>query len=130
MGLSAENFHRLQPGFRERVRREHADRIEADMRNLLSHVPLFDPFGSDTIEELATRCARRSFPEGARVISAGEEGDSFFLVVEGECVATSPSGKSLSRLVPGDYFGEMALLFGGTRVANVDTVRPTVCAVM
>ena len=52
------------------------------------------------------------------------------MVIEGECVCTTASGKVLSRLVPGDYFGEMALVFGGARAANVDAICKTRCAVL
>jgi len=48
----------------------------------------------------------------------GEPGSEFFVVVEGEATATR-KGVFLQTLGPGSFFGELALLDGGTRTATV-----------
>ena len=42
----------------------------------------------------------------------------FFVVVEGDAVATV-EGDEIGRIGPGGFFGEMALIDGGERVATV-----------
>jgi CRP-like cAMP-binding protein len=63
------------------------------------------------------------------VIWAEDEGDAFFVIQSGQvkvCV-TAPDGREiiLSSLGPGDFFGDMALLDGRPRSANVITLTKT-----
>jgi len=58
------------------------------------------------------------------VIKQGERGNQFFFIEEGEAVATKVlAGKTQPEVVyeyrPGEYFGELALLKGEPRAANV-----------
>lgn len=63
------------------------------------------------------------YPPGALIIRQGETADKFFIIVQGECEVSipHPGGAEifLNRLTAGEYFGEMALVRGGTRTANV-----------
>ncbi len=57
------------------------------------------------------------------MIKSGEEGNKFYLVEEGNLVATKSYGnepdKEVMQYKPGDYFGERALLRNEPRAANV-----------
>jgi cAMP-dependent protein kinase regulator len=58
------------------------------------------------------------------VIREGEEGNTFYLIMSGEAVATKTlePGKApveVLRYHPGDYFGERALLKNEPRAANI-----------
>jgi len=67
---------------------------------------------------------------GNQIIKRGEEGDKFFMVETGSCMATN-DGKPLSNYGPGSYFGELALIKNQPRMANVfATNSPTVCLVL
>jgi len=64
-----------------------------------------------------------SLKPGERLISQGDKGDSLFLIQHGSCVVSlDKDGVShpISRLKAGDLVGEMAILTGETRTANVD----------
>jgi CRP/FNR family cyclic AMP-dependent transcriptional regulator len=61
-------------------------------------------------------------PQYADVVKAGEEGDSMFMLLEGELrVRVMVHGKEsiLATLEPGESFGELALLDEGKRSADV-----------
>ena len=61
-------------------------------------------------------------PQYADVVKAGEEGDSMFMLLEGELrVRVLVHGKEsiLATLEPGESFGELALLDEGKRSADV-----------
>jgi cAMP-dependent protein kinase regulator len=65
-----------------------------------------------------------SFAQGDYVIREGEMGDVFYILEEGEAEATKTfePGKPaqvVKRYSPGDYFGELALIKGEPRAANV-----------
>ncbi len=63
------------------------------------------------------------FDFGDLIVRQGEEADAFFVLVSGRArvLKEGPQGEEtpLNRLVPGDQFGESALLAGGPRNATV-----------
>jgi CRP/FNR family cyclic AMP-dependent transcriptional regulator len=61
-------------------------------------------------------------PESLIIRSGDEAPDAMFFVVSGEVVVRLPGGRQLKVLGPGDFFGEMGLLLGAPRCADVATV--------
>ncbi|MBM4327543.1 MAG: cyclic nucleotide-binding domain-containing protein [Deltaproteobacteria bacterium] len=60
---------------------------------------------------------------GERFIAQGDRGDCFYLIQEGSCIVSlDKNGRSypISRLKAGDLVGEVAIVTGETRSANVD----------
>jgi eukaryotic-like serine/threonine-protein kinase len=60
---------------------------------------------------------------GDRLISQGDPGDCFYLIQKGTCVVYIEHNQKIhkiARLKPGDVVGEMAVLTGEPRTANVD----------
>ena len=94
-----------------------------DERELLRTVPIFSELGDEDIRSLARVATRRRYPKETVVFFENEEGDSFFMIIEGRIKVTilGDDGREiiLSVLGPGDFFGEMALLDGGPRTATV-----------
>ena len=97
--------------------------------DLLKQVPLFVPLTDADREVLAQAMAVRSFPKDCMVIWAQDEGDSFFVIRSGQVKVsvTAPDGREviLSSLGPGEFFGDMSLLDGQPRSANVTTLAAT-----
>ncbi len=71
----------------------------------------------------AANLERVVYPPGSYIIRQGDAADKFFILVQGECdvLLSHPGGAEINvdHLTPGAYFGEMALVRGGTRTANV-----------
>ena len=82
---------------------------------------LFAALPVATVEYLANQASERSFSPGDRIMSEGAAGDDFYLVVEGQ-VDVDVGGQVVKRLGPGDYFGEIALLYRTPRTASVTAV--------
>ncbi len=80
--------------------------------------PLFQPLPTSVQEELARNLERIEVPAGTAVISLGEVGDRFYLIESGELAAVRGT-EELSRMGPGDCFGEIALLRDIPRTAGV-----------
>ncbi len=58
--------------------------------------------------------------KGQSIVRQGDEGDAFFIVHSGHCeVVKEEDGSVINRLIPGDFFGELALLTGARRKATV-----------
>lgn len=68
-----------------------------------------------TIASLSTQV---SLPEGSVLCRRGERGREAFILVEGS-VAVSVEDQAIAVLRPGAVFGEMSLLDGQPRVANI-----------
>ncbi len=97
--------------------------------DLLKQVPLFANLTEAEYGTLAEVMMVRKFPKDCMVIWAEDEGDSFFVIRSGEVKVTvnASDGREviLSSLGVGDFFGDMSLLDGAPRSANVVTLLPT-----
>ena len=87
--------------------------------DVLATVPLFSGLDRKQLERLAWDFRERAMPAGTVVVRQGDEqGMGFFVLVEGEMIV-SIDGAEVSRLGPGSYFGEIALLSDRVRTATV-----------
>jgi MFS family permease len=84
---------------------------------LLRGVPIFAPLPVATIELLARRLIPVRVEAGREVFQAGDPGDDFYVVAEGE-VEVLVDGKVKTE-GPGGWFGEIALLRDVPRTATV-----------
>lgn len=95
----------------------------------LRQVPLFAELDAGTLEAAAALFTTESLPEERMVITEGDIGDRFYIVVRGavEVLAASASGghRRIATLGIGDHFGELALLSPVPRNASVRTLRHT-----
>ena len=96
----------------------------------LARVPMLSGLDRKHLEELSKDFSERTFPAGSVVVKEGEErGIGFFVVADGEAVATV-GGSEVSRLGPGSHFGEIALISDRVRTATVTAVTDLHCYVM
>jgi MFS family permease len=64
---------------------------------------------------------------GTAIMKQGDPGDSAYFVLDGKAVAGVPDAsgyRALSAMSPGDFFGEIAVLTGSPRTANVVAEEP------
>jgi CRP-like cAMP-binding protein len=90
---------------------------------VLSAVPLFEGLSSRHLKRVRDISDLVEFMPGATIVREGTAGDSFFVVAQGQAKVTG-RGRTIPRLLPGDYFGEIALLEGGERTATVASETP------
>ena len=73
----------------------------------------------------------KTYMDQEDIVTQGEEGDSFYVIKEGEAavIKADSSGieKDITHLYKGQNFGEIALIYGGKRVASVRSVGKCVC---
>ncbi len=93
----------------------------------LRQVEFLEPLSTEELETLAKRTKLHSYYTNETIIRQGDEGDSFFLLDEGEViVSVSKEGREqeVARLGPPGPFGEMALLTGERRASTVKAATP------
>jgi subfamily B ATP-binding cassette protein HlyB/CyaB len=93
----------------------------------LAQVPA--PLLRQVLEELR----EQSFAEGTAIVRQGEAGDTFYIVREGMLEVTERENgteRTLRAIGPGEFFGELALLGDGSRVATVIARTPARLYVM
>jgi signal transduction histidine kinase len=100
---------------------------EYDPRELLR--PAFPGLEEEDLSELASVAEINRYPPNTVLCREDAFGDVFFLIVEGQACVSKYLDKENPRRVlhwlgPGDFFGEIALVQGGTRTATVDTEGP------
>jgi MFS family permease len=87
---------------------------------LLDRVPMFAPLSVAAKERVAANLVPLSVGAGELVIRAGEAGDRFYIVGDGELdIDAEGSHTTVHRL---DYFGEIALLRDVPRTATVKAI--------
>jgi CRP/FNR family transcriptional regulator, cyclic AMP receptor protein len=87
---------------------------------LLEHVPLFAGLPPRDLRRIASLADEVWFNAGRVVAEAGTPGSSFYVILDGEARVVRPgTDDTVRRLGPGDHFGELALLDGGTRTVTV-----------
>jgi CRP-like cAMP-binding protein len=85
---------------------------------LLRRVPLLAGLEDDELAELAAHFTERAYDRGAPVVSRGSSGTGFFIIADGEAVVGT-SQRPRARLRKHDFFGEVALIDGGRRSADI-----------
>jgi CPA2 family monovalent cation:H+ antiporter-2 len=103
---------------RERAAAKAAAHKTFTPEELAKRFPLFTGLTPEQREVLVLHFEPRQAEPGQRVIRAGEQADSVYFIAEGE-VEISRDGRHINRLKAGDFFGEMALLSGQPRSADV-----------
>ena len=90
---------------------------------LLAAVPLFEGLPVKHLRRIRDLAELADYMAGASLVKQGTTGDAFFVILEG--LAKVVVGKrTINRLMPGDYFGEISLLDGGERTASVVSETP------
>ncbi len=89
---------------------------------MLQRSPLFRGLPAPALERVAGLATQRNYREGELIFSQGDPGDALYAVVSGRIRISSGAADGrevfLNIMEPGDTFGEIALLDGGTRTAT------------
>jgi small-conductance mechanosensitive channel len=88
-------------------------------RDRLSKVDVLSPLSDDARAILAGAAKVRFYSRGETIIRYGSAGESMSVVHEGTVSVRLADDSEVAQLGPGSVFGEMALLTGETRTANV-----------
>ena len=94
-----------------------------DKLSLLQSVPIFSDLSPSDLKTIADRMIQRTYTKGQMILLEDDLGQTFFVIAGGSVKITrlSDDGREviLAMLGESDFFGEMSLLDGAGRSANV-----------
>jgi small-conductance mechanosensitive channel/CRP-like cAMP-binding protein len=109
--------------FSPRVQADSASQVRKEIAGVLRGVDILSPLNDCELEKVAAQVRTERYAAGEVVLRQGDSGDSFFVIKEGMVEVSLGEGREqrrvLARLGRGNFFGEMSLLTGETRSANV-----------
>lgn len=82
----------------------------------------------EEVDQILAACRPQRFASGQVICRQGDPGESMYILLRGRVridVTDGANVRRLNTLGPGDHFGEMSLLVGGTRAASVTAVVET-----
>ena len=97
-------------------------------KKFLETIPLLSTVESYELYSICDAIKTEKFKKNEYIIKEGEEGDKFYILDEGEAVATKEKMTFQKKYAKGDYFGELALLKNAPRAASV--MATTDCKVL
>jgi CRP/FNR family cyclic AMP-dependent transcriptional regulator len=90
----------------------------------LAKAPLFAALSRQELGALAKVTEDLEVGEGKTLTREGDLGREFFVIVDGD-VSVTQEGNEIRRLGPGDFFGEIALIYDNARrTATVTAASP------
>lgn len=93
---------------------------------LIGGCRLFRDLDAAGLSAVAAAAIEVEFAAERVIARQGEIGTGFFVIVDG-MVRVVRDGTIVARLGPGEFFGELSVLDGGPRVAQVVAEQPTRC---
>ena len=93
----------------------------------LKYIPLFSELSDDDLREIVKLAVRQVYKKDNMILIEEEIGSTMFIILDGRVKISriSDDGREviLSILSEGDFFGEMSILDGQNRSANVVTLE-------
>lgn len=127
-GFDALTFHRHVAeevlAFQVEARRSGARRRAGSGRLSTKDLGLLDGMPQADRDFILQHAEHRWFPSRASIVTQGEPGDRFHVVLEGT-VHVERDGEVVAELSAGDFFGETALLLDLDRTATVRACEHT-----
>ncbi|RMD48236.1 MAG: Crp/Fnr family transcriptional regulator [Ignavibacteria bacterium] len=97
--------------------------------DFLLYVPIFSELPTETIEKIAKVGIKRTYKKESVILLEEDAGSALFVIIDGKVKVSrsSDDGKEVILTILGesDFFGEMAILDGQTRSANVIALEDT-----
>ena len=100
--------------------------VKTDPTESLRQVPLFSSLDKKELAMLAKLVKEQTYQPGTTIVKAGAGGHGLYIIKEGE-VSILQDGRTVASMGPGQFFGEISVLDGGPRTADVRAESPTTC---
>jgi len=96
---------------------------------LIKQVPLFQHLPQESADRLAARCRRERYGPGEVIVHKGDDTNAMYVLATGrvriQILNDLGRGPIVAELVRGEFFGEMSLMTGERRAADVVAYEET-----
>ena len=117
--IATKGVHEQAPAGRDRSDRPLGKRGA----EILAQVPLFAGLSRRHLKQIAEHADEIGFRQGEAIVEQDQPGGSFYVILEGE-IRVVRGTRTIARMGPGEFFGEISLLDGGPRTATVIAETP------
>jgi CRP-like cAMP-binding protein len=100
--------------------------VKTDPTESLRKVPMFSGLDKKELDMLGKLIKEQSYGPGATIVKSGAGGHGLYIIKEGQ-VSIIQNGRTVATMGPGQFFGEISVLDGGLRTADVRADADTVC---
>ena len=106
--------------------KDAAQKKREKYENFLKKVDILSTIDSYELTQICDALKNEVYNKGDFIIREGESGNVFYILEEGEAIATKAFDggdvQEIKRYGPGEYFGERALIKGEPRFCNIEVV--------
>jgi CRP-like cAMP-binding protein len=96
---------------------------------LLKKTPIFAKTSEASLKTMLKSAVEKTVEAGDKLVRKGESGAGFYLILEGKAEVVA-GGEKLAEFGKGDFFGELAVIDGASRTADVVATADTTCIVV
>jgi len=95
----------------------------------LKKTPIFAKTSEPSLEAMLKSAVQKTVPAGEPIVEKGQGGAGFYLLLSG-AATVSADGEKLAEMAAGDFFGELSVIDGAPRTADVIASVETTCLVV
>lgn len=96
---------------------------------LLKKTPIFAKTSERSLESMIKSAVMKTVSPGDKVVQEGQGGVGFYLILDGKAEVIR-EGEKLAELETGNFFGELGVIDGLPRTADVVAVTETKCWIL
>jgi CRP/FNR family transcriptional regulator, cyclic AMP receptor protein len=100
--------------------------VKTDPTESLRKVPMFSALDKKELDMIGKLVHEQSYAPGTTIVKTGAGGHGLYIIKEGQ-VSVIQDGRTVATMGPGQFFGEISVLDGGPRTADVRADSDTVC---
>lgn len=108
------------------LKKEQKREDSEGVTRILQNLPLFSGLSRQDLDLLLRSAVIRNYPPEVCIIRQGDDDTNLFVILSGR-VKVMRGQKELAVLETGDFFGEMALLAGASRSADIYSLEEATC---
>lgn len=95
----------------------------------LKETPIFVKTTEESLATLLKVAIQKTVQAGTKIVEKGQSGLGFYLILDGTAEVVA-GGKKLAELGKGSFFGELSVIDGAPRTADVVAKTETTCLVI
>jgi CRP-like cAMP-binding protein len=92
-------------------------------REILRRIPILHGFSDDQIEKVMWACSDHNLAEGAAIFQESDESKAIYILLSGILQVQTPTGGEIATIGEKGVVGEMGVLTGQPRAADVVALR-------